>query len=36
MNIEDFETLQILIGPGIPEDQLRNRHAIAIESVRLE
>ncbi len=36
MNIEDVETLQISIGPGIPEDQLRNRHAIAIESVRLE
>jgi hypothetical protein len=36
MNIEDFETLQISIGPGIPEDQLQDRHDIAIESVRLE
>ena len=36
MNLEDVETLQISIGPGIPEDELENRHAIAIESVRLE
>lgn len=30
------ETLQISIGPGIPEAELQNKHGIAIESVRLE
>lgn len=36
MNIDDVETLQISIGPGIPESELENEHAIAIETVRLE
>ena len=36
LNIGDVETLQISIGPGIPESELQNRHAIAIESIRLE
>jgi hypothetical protein len=36
LNIEDIETLQISIGPGIPESELSSCHAVAIESVRLE
>jgi hypothetical protein len=36
IKIEDIETLQISIGPGIPDNQFEDRHAIAIESVRIE
>jgi hypothetical protein len=36
LNLDDVETLQISIGPGIPEGELENMHAIGIESVRLE
>lgn len=36
MRIEDVEVLQISIGPGLPKEQLEERHAIAIESIRLE
>lgn len=36
MDINDIESLQISIGPGIPENELGNAHALAIESVRLE
>lgn len=36
IEIGNIETLQISIGPGIPDNQLKDRHAIAIESVRLE
>ncbi len=35
-NLNDIESLQISIGPGIPENELGNSHAFAIESVRLE
>lgn len=35
-SIEDMESLQISIGPGIPEHQLQQKHGIAIESIRLE
>lgn len=36
ININDIESLQISIGPGIPESELGDSHALAIESVRLE
>ena len=36
LNLNDIETLQISIGPGIPESELSNSHSVAIESVRLE
>ena len=36
MDLWDIETLQISIGPGIPEGELGNSHSFAIESVRLE
>lgn len=34
--ITKIESMQISIGPGIAEAELRNKHGIAIESVRLE
>jgi hypothetical protein len=36
LDINKIESLQISIGPGIPEAELQNKHGIAIESVRLE
>jgi hypothetical protein len=35
-NLNDLEGLQISIGPGMTEDELKEGHGIAIESVRLE
>lgn len=35
-DINEIESLQISIGPGIPESELGNSHTLAIESVRLE
>ncbi|MES2645931.1 MAG: membrane or secreted protein [Bacteroidota bacterium] len=35
-DLSKIETLQISIGPGIPETQLKDRHGLAIESIRLE
>jgi len=35
-DISNAESLQFSIGPGIPENQLTEKHGIAIESVRLE
>ena len=31
-----IETIQLSIGPGIPENELQNKHGIAIESIRIE
>jgi hypothetical protein len=36
MDISDVETLQISVGPGVPESQVGLSHALAIESIRLE
>ncbi len=36
LNIDHVETLQLSIGPGIPENELESAHAIAVESIRLE
>lgn len=36
LDMSKIESLQISIGPGIPEAELQNKHGIAIESVRLE
>lgn len=36
LDMTKVESLQISIGPGIPEAELQNKHGIAIESVRLE
>jgi hypothetical protein len=36
LDMKKIESLQISIGPGIPEAELQNRHGIAIEHVRLE
>ncbi len=35
-DISSVETIQVSIGPGIAADQLRAKHGIAIESIRLE
>ncbi|CAN5476622.1 hypothetical protein BH10BAC3_BH10BAC3_26120 [soil metagenome] len=35
-DLSKIETLQISIGPGIPENELGDKHGLAIESVRLE
>lgn len=35
-DMNKIESLQISIGPGIPEGELQHKHGIAIESVRLE
>ena len=35
-NLSKVETLQISIGPGIAETDLKMKHGLAIESVRLE
>lgn len=34
--LNKIESLQISMGPGIPEGELQNRHGMAIESIRLE
>lgn len=36
LDLNKIESLQISIGPGIPENELQNRHGMAIESIRLE
>jgi hypothetical protein len=36
MDIAEVESLQISIGPGIPDSELSTSHALALESVRLE
>jgi len=36
LDMRDVETIQISIGPGIPEQELQVKHGISIESVRLE
>jgi hypothetical protein len=36
LDLNAIETLQISIGPGIPENSLEKSHGVAIESVRLE
>ncbi|HET9052685.1 MAG TPA: hypothetical protein VFM90_00830, partial [Cyclobacteriaceae bacterium] len=36
LDMRKIESLQISIGPGIAENELQNRHGIAMESVRLE
>lgn len=35
-NINAVESLQFSIGPGIPENEIKNKHGIAIISVKLE
>jgi hypothetical protein len=35
-NINEAETIQLSIGPGIPADQLDQPQSIAIESIRVE
>jgi hypothetical protein len=35
-DLNEVESLQISIGPGIPESEIENSHGIAIESVHLE
>lgn len=35
-DMKDVETLQISIGPGIPQSELENKQGIALESIRLE
>ncbi|NJB71948.1 hypothetical protein GGR42_002410 [Saonia flava] len=35
-DIHEVESLQFSIGPGIPENELQDKHGIAITSVRLE
>jgi hypothetical protein len=35
-DINKIESIQFSIGPGIPENELNDRHGIAIESVKLE
>jgi hypothetical protein len=35
-NLSDIETVQISIGPGIPQDALDESHGVAVESIRLE
>ncbi len=35
-NIKNVESLQFSIGPGIPENELVEKHGVAIESVRME
>jgi len=35
LHMEHAESIQISIGPGIPENELQAKHGIAIESVRL-
>ena len=36
LKITEVETLQISLGPGIPENRLDGKHAVAIESIRFE
>lgn len=36
LDLNRVETLQISIGPGIPQAQLADKHGMAIESIRLE
>ena len=36
LNLNEVESLQFSIGPGIPSNELNDPHGIAIESVRLE
>lgn len=36
LDLNNVETLQISIGPGIPESEIERSHGIAIESVHLE
>jgi hypothetical protein len=36
LDMAKIESLQISIGPGIPEAELQNKHGMAIESIRLE
>lgn len=35
-SLDDAESIQISIGPGIPESQLKDKHGIALESVWLK
>jgi hypothetical protein len=35
-NLSEVESLQFSIGPGIPESELNDKHAIGVESVRLQ
>lgn len=35
-DVSAVESLQLSIGPGIPKDDLQQKHGVAIESVRLE
>jgi hypothetical protein len=36
MDLADVESLQISIGPGIPDNEIESSHGIAIESVSVE
>lgn len=36
LDLNKLESLQISIGPGIPQTELQDKHGIAVESVRLE
>jgi hypothetical protein len=36
MVVDEMESLQISIGPGIPENEFSDRHGIAMESVRIQ
>ncbi|HEX5169531.1 MAG TPA: cellulase family glycosylhydrolase [Cyclobacteriaceae bacterium] len=36
LNLGDVEVLQISIGPGLSENEVEKKHAVAIESIRLE
>lgn len=36
LDMTKVETLQISIGPGIPSNQVQDKHGMAIESIRLE
>jgi hypothetical protein len=35
-SLDAIESIQFSIGPGIPENELQNRHGVAIRDVRLE
>ena len=35
-DLSEVESIQFSIGPGIPENELEQKHGIAIESVRLQ
>jgi hypothetical protein len=36
LNLDELESIQVSIGPGIPERELNDKHGMAVESIRLE